>query len=366
MSETKAINKDSKPKISLQKSQIMEKLRNFRELNLIIIIAVIFVIMSFASPYFLTWENIEAILLSFTTNGIVVIGMTVMLIVGGIDVSVGYTMCLAMCISGALFLEGWSPWLAGLVGFATTAVIGLTIGFFVTKVKLNHLITTLSMMGILRGLCYIITKGTPLSLYHLPDDFKFMGVGKIFGIPFAIILFFIIAIICDFLIRRSTLIRIVFYVGSNEKAAMFSGINVDKIKIFVAVLCSSLAGLAGVIYMARFTSATPTFGQGLEMTAISAAVIGGASLTGGKGTVLGAVLGITLLQLVTSSMILLNVNPYWQVFITGLILLTAISLDSLGQMRKNKIKYSLVSTSAAPPASIEPGEDNKQSGQASL
>lgn len=318
------------------KETLAEKLKNFKELNLIIIIIAICVIMSFASPYFLTWDNIEAVLLSFTTNGIVVIGMTVMLIVGGIDVSVGYTMCFAMCVSGALFLEGWNPWLASLVGLAATSVVGLLIGFFVTKVRLGHLITTLSMLGILRGLCLIITKGTPLSLYQLPDDFKFMGVGKVLGIPFAIILFFIIVIICDFLIRRSTLIRTVFYVGSNEKAAMFSGINVDKVKIAVAVLCSSLAGLAGIIYMARFTSATPTFGQGLEMTAISAAVIGGASLTGGKGTVLGAVLGITLLQLVTSSMILLNVNPYWQTFIIGLILLTAISIDSLGQMRKSK------------------------------
>lgn len=318
--------------------KLIDKLRNFKELNLIIIILAICIIMTFASPYFLTWDNIEAVLLSFTTNGIVVIGMTVMLIVGGIDVSVGYTMCLAMCISGALFLDGWNPWLASLVGLGTSAVVGLLIGFFVTKVRLGHLITTLSMLGILRGLCLIITKGTPLSLYQLPDTFKFVGVGKIFGVPFVIILFFIIVIICDYLIRRSTLIRTVFYVGSNEKAAMFSGINVNKVKIAVAVLCSTLAGLAGIIYMARFTSATPTFGQGLEMTAISAAVIGGASLTGGKGTVLGAVLGITLLQLVTSSMILLNINPYWQTFIIGLILLTAISLDSLGQMRKAKVK----------------------------
>jgi ribose transport system permease protein len=175
-----------------------------------------------------------------------------------------------------------------------------------------------------------------LSLYDLPDSFKFMGVGKIFGIPFVIILFFVIVIICDFMIRRSTLIRKVFYVGSNEKAAMFSGINVDKVKISESVLCSTLAGFAGIIYMARFTSATATFGQGHEMTAISAAVIGGASLTGGKGTVLGAVLGITMLQLVTSSLTLLNINPYWQTFITGMILLTAISLDSLGEMRKAK------------------------------
>jgi len=314
------------------------KLKNFKELNLIIIILVICVIMSFASPYFLTWDNIEAVLLSFTTNGIVVIGMTVMLIVGGIDVSVGYTMCLAMCLSGSLFLSGWNPWLASLVGFGATILVGFTIGFFVTKVRLNHLITTLSMLGILRGLCLIITKGTPLSLYQLPDSFKFMGVGKIFGIPFVILIFFVIVIICDFLIRKSTLIRKVFYVGSNEKAAMFSGVKVDKVKIAVSVLCSSLAGLAGIIYMARFTSATPTFGQGLEMTAISAAVIGGASLTGGKGTVLGAVLGITLLQLVTSSMVLLNVNPYWQTFIVGMILLTAISLDSLSLRKKENNK----------------------------
>ncbi len=348
---------------SLQKSQFIEKLKNFRELNIIIIIAVIFVIMSFASPYFLTWGNIEAVLLSFTTNGIVVIGMTVMLIVGGIDISVGSTMCLAMCISGALFLEGWNPWLAALVGFVTTSVVGLIIGFFVTKVKLNYLITTLAMTYILRGLCLIITRGTPLSLYKLPDDFKFMGVGKIFGVPFAIILFFIIAIICGFFIRRSTLIRKVFYVGSNEKAAMFSGINVDKVKIFVSVLCSSFTGLAGVIYMARFTSATPTFGQGLEMTAISAAVIGGASLTGGKGTVLGAVLGITLIQLVTSSMTLLNVSAYWQTFIVGLILLAAISLDSLGQMRKGKTKRSLIGSKNAV---LINGKENKQSGQAVL
>ena len=192
------------------------------------------------------------------------------------------------------------------------------------------------MNYILKGLCLIITKGTPLSLYDLPDDFKFMGVGKIVGIPFVIILFLVLVIICDFLMRRSTLIRKVFYVGSNEKSAMFSGINVAKVKIFVSILCSSLAGLAGIIYMARFTSATPIFGQGYEMTAISAAVIGGASLTGGKGTVLGAVLGITMLQLVTSSLTLLNINPYWQTFINGMILLIAISLDSLSQMRKEK------------------------------
>lgn len=220
------------------------------------------------------------------------------------------------------------------MGMLSSVIIGMLIGFFVTKVGLNHFIITLALAGIVRGASLVVTKGTPLSLYSLPDSFKFIGQGKIFGIPFVIILFFIIVIICDFMLRKSTVLRKVFYTGSNEKAAMFSGINVKRVKFWVSVLCSTLTGLAGIIFMARFGSATPTFGLGLEMTAISAAVIGGASLNGGKGTVLGSILGVSLLAIVTGSMILLDVNVYWQDLIKGLILVGAISIDSLGQMRK--------------------------------
>jgi ribose transport system permease protein len=315
-------------------SSFIEKLKNFRELNLIFIIFGVSVAMSFLSPYFLTWGNIEAMLLSFSTEGIVVIGMTIMLIVGGIDISVGAVMCLAMVIPGALFLAGMDPWLASLIGLAVSLLIGAIIGFFVTKVGLTHFITTLALAGIIRGASLIVSKGSPLSLYDLPLSFKFIGQGKILGVPFVIILFFVIVIICDYMLRKSTVLRKVFYTGSNEKAAMFSGINVKKVKFWVSVLCSGLTGLAGIIFMARFGAATPNFGINLEMTAISAAVIGGASLNGGKGTVLGSILGVSLIALVTGSMILLDVNVYWQDLIKGLILVAAISLDSLGQMRK--------------------------------
>ncbi|HEX3045978.1 MAG TPA: ABC transporter permease, partial [Bacillota bacterium] len=258
-------------------SGFIQKLKNFRELNLLLIIAVVSIVMSFASPYFLTWGNIEAILLSFSTEGIVVIGMTIMLIVGGIDISVGSVMCLAMVIPGQLFLMGWDPWTASLIGLLSSVIIGMLIGFFVTKVGLNYFIITLAFMGIARGASLVVTKGTPLSLYSLPDSFKFIGQGKILGIPFVIILFFVIVIICDFMLRKATVLRKVFYTGSNEKAAMFSGINTKRVKFWVSVLCSTLTGLAGIIYMARFGAATPTFGLNLEMTAISGAVIGGAS-----------------------------------------------------------------------------------------
>lgn len=317
------------------KSMSFEKVKGFREGFLVLFILVVCIAMSFLSPYFLTWANIEAIMLSFATEGIVVIGMTVMLVVGGIDLSVGAVTCLAMVIAGKLFLLGVDPWMASLIAIAITASMGAIIGFFVTRIGLSHFITTLAVMSIARGLALVITKGTPLSLFNLPNNFKFIGQGKVFGIPLVIIIFFVIVIISDFMMRKSTMLRKVFYTGSNEKSAIFSGINTKWIIIGVGVLVSALAGLAGIIYMARFGAATAGFGMGLEMTAISAAVIGGASLNGGKGTVLGAILGVALLSIITSSMILLGVSVYWQDFIKGLILLFAVSLDHIRQMKKD-------------------------------
>lgn len=300
-----------------------------REIGLIAIIALIFVVMSFTSPYFLTWANMKAMLLSFSIEGIVVIGMTILLIVGGIDLSVGAVVCLSMVIAGQLFLSGIAPWLASLGGIVAAALVGLLMGLTVTKIGLSHFIASLAGMVIVRGLCMIITQGTPLSLFTLPASFKFIGQGALWGIPFVIILFFVLVALFDFLLRKATLFRKVFYTGSNERAAAYSGININRIKLLVTVLTSTLAGVAGIIYMARLGSATPTFGVGMELNVIAAAVIGGASLKGGTGSILGAVLGVALLSIVTSSLILINVSVYWQELIKGLILLAAVSIDHL-------------------------------------
>jgi ribose transport system permease protein len=313
---------------------VFEAIRGFREGTLILIIVAVCVVMSFVSPYFLTWPNIKAILLSFSTEGIVVVGMTIILVVGGFDLSVGSVMCLAMVIGGKLFLLGIDPWLASLIGIAVCSVIGLTIGVFVTKVGLNFFITTLAFMGIARGLCFVITQGTPLSLFALPKSFKFIGQGTVYSLPFTIFLFAVIVIISDYLMRKSSSARKVFYTGSNEKAAIFSGIKTHRVKIVTCILCSTLSGLAGIIYMSRFGASIPGFGIGLELNAISAVVIGGASLTGGVGTVLGSILGIALLQTITGSMVLLDVSPYWQDLIRGGILLGAVSLDHIRHTRK--------------------------------
>ncbi len=313
---------------------LVGRFEGFREGTLILIIIFICVVMSFASPYFLTWQNIKAMLLSFSTEGIVVVGMTIMLVVGGIDLSVGSVMCLAMVVAGKLFLLGMNPWLASLVALVVSGLIGAIMGLFVTRLGLSYFITSLAFMGIARGACFVITQGTPLSLFTLPKEFKFVGQGTIYGVPFVIVIFLVIVLISDYLTRQSTVMRKVFYTGSSEKAAIFSGIKVSKIKIGVTVLCSSLTGLAGIIFMSKFGAATPGFGIGLELTAIAAAVIGGASLTGGVGTVFGSILGIGLLAIVTSSMILLDVSVYWQDLIKGCILLGAVSLDHIRHAHK--------------------------------
>jgi ribose transport system permease protein len=310
------------------------KLTSMREAGLLLIIAVLCIAMSFASPYFLTWDNVRAMLLSFSIEGIVVVGMTILLIVGGIDLSVGSVVCFAMVVTGKLFLMGMDPWLASLVAIGMCGLIGAMIGGCVTRIGLNHFIASLAFMVIVRGLCLALTQGTPQSLFSLPAEFKFIGQGTLLGIPAVILIFLVIVVVSDFVLRRSTLLRRVFYTGSNEKAALYSGIRVGRVKFWVTVLCSACAGLAGVIYTARFGAATPTFGMGMELNVIAAAVIGGASLKGGSGTVLGAVLGLALLSVVTSSLILLDVSPYWQDVIKGLILLAAVTIDHLLNTRK--------------------------------
>lgn len=274
-------------------------------------------------------------LMSFSIEGIVVVGMTILLIVGGIDLSVGSVVCFSMVVSGALFLMGLDPWTASLVGIGASALIGAAMGFFVTVIGLNHFITSLAAMVIVRGLCLVITKGTPLSLFTLPPGFKAIGQGSFGNVPYVIIIFVVVVAIFDFLLRRATAFRKVFYTGSNEKAAQFSGIKTKRVKFWVTVLCSALAGFAGVIYMSRFGAATPTFGAGMELNIIAAAVIGGASLNGGSGTIFGAILGMALLSVVTSSLILLDVSVYWQDMIKGCILLAAVSIDHFLHRKKS-------------------------------
>jgi ribose transport system permease protein len=305
-----------------------------RETGLILVILLLFLVMTFASPYFLTWENMRAMTMAFAVEGIVVVGMTILLISGGIDLSVGSVVALAMVVAGFLFLQGVDPWLASSIAIVASAGVGAAMGFCVTKIGLHHFIVSLAFMVMARGVCLLVTQGRPLGLFTLPPEFKFIGQGSIGVIPFVIVFFVIFVVISDLLLRRSTAFRKIFYTGSNEKAAAYSGIRTKRVIFLTTVLCSTLCGVAGIIYMARFGSAQPTFGIGMELNVIAAAVIGGASLSGGQGTIFGAILGAVLLSVVSSSLALLNVSVYWQDIIKGAILLAAVSFDYYLHKRK--------------------------------
>ena len=201
------------------------RLLRMRETGLILIILALFIAMTFASPYFLTWNNLRAMAMAFAVEGIVVVGMTILLISGGIDLSVGSVTALAMVIAGLLFLNGVDPWIASAVAIAACTAIGAGMGFFVTRVGLHHFIVSLAVMVIARGLCLLGTGGRPLGLYTLPESFKFIGQGSIGVIPVVIIIFVVVVMAFDVLLRRTTMVRKVFYTGSNEKAAAYSGIR---------------------------------------------------------------------------------------------------------------------------------------------
>lgn len=307
--------------------RVAGKALRMRETGLILIILALFIAMSFASPYFLTWTNMRAMAMAFAVEGIVVVGMTILLISGGIDLSVGSVTALAMVIAGLLFLNGMDPWLASAIAIAACTAIGAAMGFFVTKVGLHHFIVSLAVMVIARGLCLLGTGGRPLGLFGLPEGFKFIGQGSIGVIPIVLVTFVVVVVTFDFMLRRTTMFRKVFYTGSNPKAAAYSGIQTKRVVFLTTTLCSALCGIAGIIYMARFGSAQPTFGIGMELNVIAAAVIGGASLSGGTGTIFGAILGTILLSVVSSSLALLDVSVYWQDIIRGSILLSAVTID---------------------------------------
>jgi ribose transport system permease protein len=308
----------------------------FREGTTILIIVGLGIIMSILSPYFLTAQNFRTMFMSFAINGMVVIAMTLALISGGIDLSVGGVMALVGIVVGTLFLNfHMNIWLAAAIGLALGLAIGLINGLFITRIGLSPFITTLGMMQVVYGVSAVVSQGMPLPLQSLPDAFKFMGRGIIgqTGLPFVILLFLVVAFAFDFLSRRATIIRRVYYVGSNEKSARFSGINVNSVRMGVYMLVGILSAFAGILSIARFNSATSTMATTVNMDAISAAVIGGASLNGGEGTIFGAVLGIALLALIQTSLNLLDVGPYWQNLVTGLVLLIAVSLDFLSHRK---------------------------------
>lgn len=306
-----------------------------REMAMVVLILITCVILSIFSQHFMSFSNFIAIARGFSMEGIVVVGMVMLLISGNFDLSVGSVMALTGIAAAALMVNAsMPPWIAVLGGLAVGAAAGAVNGFVVTQIGVNPLIATLGMMAVARGFALGFTSGHPV--INVPLNFAWIGQGSILGLPIPVIILAVVVLSSDLMLRKARALRQLYYVGGNQKAAKLSGINVSRVVFLTFVASGVFAAMAGIISMARLTSGVPTAFVSVELRVIAACVIGGASLSGGEGTVLGALLGLIFMSLVTNAMTMFGVSIYWEGVITGTILTVAVSVDMISRRRLRK------------------------------
>jgi len=292
-----------------------------------------FIIFSVLSPNFAQFDNIVGILLATAVNGVLAVGVNFVIITGGIDLSIGTVMTLSSVITG-VFISYWGlPIPIGILGgLATGAMVGLINGATVARLKMPPFIATLGMMMITKGLSLVISGTKPIYFSDTPA-FKYISMGVFAGLPNAVLVFFLAALVGSLILSKTILGRYTYALGSNEEAARLSGIKVDQWKMGIYSLTGFFSGLAGILMASRLNSAQPALGQGYEMDAIAAAVIGGTSLSGGEGTILGTVIGAFIISTLTNGLRILGVPQEWQMVVTGAIVIFAVYTDSLRRRR---------------------------------
>lgn len=298
----------------------------YRKYGVFVSFLLIFIVLSLVAPGFLTVQNLTTVLRQISINGILAIGITFVIITGGIDLSLGSTVALAGVVAALFAKQGEGILLMSLLsGIITGVLAGVVNGLVVTKGKVAPFIVTLGMMTILRGLALVVSNGRPVS--DLSDAFNFIGGGSFLGIPLPILIFLAVILVSYVLLERTVMGRYIYATGGNEKAAYASGVNTDKVKMFVYVICGAFAGLAGIVLASRINTGQPNAGISFELDAIAAVVIGGANLSGGIGKVTGTVLGVLIIGIINNGLDLLNVTSYYQQIIKGVIIIGAVLID---------------------------------------
>jgi len=300
------------------------------------------VVFSLASPNFFSFDNVVGILLATAVNGVLALGVTFVIITAGIDLSIGTVMTLSAVMTG-VFITSWGlpvP-LGVLAGVLTGWVAGLVNGTVVARLHVPPFIATLGMLNIARGLALVLAGLKPIYFNDAPV-FNTIAMGSVLGavvpglqIPNAVLIFFVAALVANWLLTQTIVGRYAFAIGSNEEATRLSGVNVVRWKMAIYGLTGLFSGLAGVLIASRLNSAQPSLGLGYELDAISAAVIGGTSLSGGEGTILGTVIGAFLISTLTNGLRILSVPQEWQTVITGTIVIVAVYLDIVRRRRSS-------------------------------
>lgn len=306
-----------------QNRQLFQQLLAFASL------LVLFAFFSFASPNFLSWSNISGILLATAVTGIMALGATFVIATGGIDLSVGTGMTLCSVMTGVFLTHLGLPLPVGVLGGVLTgALIGLINGLNVSVLKIPPFIATLAMMMVAQGLSLIISGTKPIYFTDV-EGFSLIALGRFLGPPNAVWIFFLAALVAGVLLGKAVIGRFALAIGSNEEATSISGVHVSRWKVGIYVLAGCFTGIAGVVMASRLNSAQPALGLGYELEAIAAVVIGGTSLRGGRGTILGTVIGALIMAVLTNGLRIMSIPQEWQKVAVGIVILLAVYTDIL-------------------------------------
>lgn len=301
-------------------------------LSTLIPLVLLWIALTIASPYFLTFDNAVNVLLNAAPLALIAGGMTLTLIAAEIDLSVGSVVALVGSLAALLSVNFGAPWPLVLLGaIAAGAFVGVINGWFTTRLGMPSFVATLAMLGIARGVALLITQGKPI--YGLPDAIAWLGQGELWIVPVPIVLAALILAALHFALSRTRFGLNVYAVGGNPEAARLSGVDVPGVKMAVLVLSAVLASVGGLILAARLNAGSGTVGADLLLDAIAAVVIGGTSLLGGVGRVTGTVLGVLLIASIRNGLVLLNVSAFWQQVAIGALILLAVSVDYLAKGR---------------------------------
>ena len=297
-------------------------------LTLIILI----VALAIASPHFLTNTNLSSVVRQTAVINIMALGMTLIIVSGGIDLSVGAILAMGGLLGTMAMEKGYSIPVGIVIGIVTGCFWGFVNGLLTTRLRINPFIVTLGTLGIVRGLTLIISNGLPV--HQIPQSFSFLGEGTVLGVPFVLWVLLVCAAAMHVIMEHTRLGRYAFAIGSNPDAAFYAGIPVAFYVTAVYAIGGALTGLAGMIEASRLMTGQPTAGQGYELQAIAAVVIGGGSLRGGEGSVIGTLVGAFIMGLLSNGSDLLGISPYLQQAIIGAVIILAVSVDEL---RKRKL-----------------------------
>lgn len=301
---------------------------NLSSVTLLVSFALICLVFSILTPHFFSVTNLVNIGQTLAVVGIVAIGETLVLIAGGVDISVGSVAALTGVLVSLLWNNDILPiWGCVAVGLLGGSLVGLLNGLIVTQLKINPLITTLGMFSIIRGLAFVLSGGQTNQFQN--TQVQFLGRGNIGGIPFSLILMLVLYVIFIYILRQTTLGRNLYAIGGSQMASRLAGIAVNRHLLLVYILSGFFASLGGILVASQLASGTPQAAVGLEFTVIAAVILGGTSLAGGKGTLVGSLIGVFILRTLDNGLILTNVSSYYQEVARGAVLLLAVGFDQI-------------------------------------